>query len=86
MVMDVGLLILIVFDLSGAVLGGLVTFSDSCAKRMVRQKQYWGKSPEARNAWSDEGWYRYNRYGLGLGTFIMGIAILISIFVNYLQH
>lgn len=82
--MDPETIAILVFGILCLVLGGLATFSDNFVKRFIRLKN-WDKSPEARKFWSDESIYHYNRYGLGLPTFIGGIIILASLLSKYFQ-
>jgi hypothetical protein len=82
--MDPKIIAILILGIFCLVLGGLATFSDSFAKRFVRIKN-WDKSPEARKFWCDESIYHYNRYGLGLPTFIGGIIILASLLIKYFQ-
>ena len=49
------------------------------------QKKNWDTHFEARKLWSDEGIYHYNRYGLGLGTFICGLIVLGTLLLKYFQ-
>ena len=82
--MDSKTIAILIFGIFCVAFGGLATFSKSFTRRFVQLKN-WDKSPEARKFWSDEGIYHYNRYGLGLGTFICGVIVLASILIKYLQ-
>jgi hypothetical protein len=73
--MDSGLLADIAFGIMCFVFSGSVTFSDKFTRWSFPEKHDWGKYQETKKYWSDEGVYRYNRYGLGPGTFIIGLAI-----------
>jgi hypothetical protein len=77
------LIILIAFGVICTVFGGFVTFSDKYARKLLPVKKNRTKFPEATKIWTDDAVYEYNRYGLGLGTFIMGVVLLGSLIVKY---
>jgi hypothetical protein len=83
--MDTKSLVILFFGIFCLVFGGLATFGDSFTRRFV-QKKNWDAFPQARKFWSDEAIYHYNRYGLGLGTFICGVIVLASLLIEYLQQ
>jgi tetrahydromethanopterin S-methyltransferase subunit B len=83
--MDTHLLIILVFGIICFIVGGLTTFSDTFFRNIFPQKQDWTSFPETKKYWSQGGIYRYNRYGLGLGTFIIGISVIVAFIIKYFQ-
>jgi hypothetical protein len=84
--MDRGTIIIFIFGITCFVFGGLITFSERFFKWVFPSNKNWDAYPEARKYWTDSGIRRYNKYGLGFGTFIIGAVVLAVYLIKYLQH
>jgi hypothetical protein len=72
----------LVVALSSTIFGGLVLFSDKVLDGL--QRTIWRQDETEKKIFTDRRAFIYNRYVTGLGSFLVGIFMLVLFFKSYM--
>ena len=87
--MSISGIIIIVMGFVFFVYGGLVTFSDRFYKWINKKwdpLKGWEGYPEMRKQWSDKWIIRFDRYGIGAVTFVIGAVMIATLLEKFIQQ